>query len=46
MGFLLTHYGIRHLMREAADQADRGTDRRQQGPTFLLGPVAMLRMLG
>ncbi|HET6503260.1 MAG TPA: transposase, partial [Amycolatopsis sp.] len=26
-GLLLTHYGIRHLMREAADQADLDPDR-------------------
>jgi IS4 transposase len=26
-GLLLTHYGIRHLMREAADQADIDPDR-------------------
>jgi len=26
-GLLLTHYGIRHLMREAADQAELGPDR-------------------
>jgi hypothetical protein len=26
-GFLLTHYGTRHLMREAADQAELDPDR-------------------
>jgi hypothetical protein len=26
-GLLLTHYGIRHLMREAADQAELDPDR-------------------
>jgi len=26
-GLLLTHYGIRHLMREAADQADLDPDK-------------------
>ena len=26
-GLLLTHYGIRHLLREAADQADLDPDR-------------------